>query len=134
MGGALLTSLLQNPPAKIKDVVATANFSYVATAVAGLVLTAATGAIGTAPVQLAAQGSGPASVAQQQQPSATPLPPVADPQRKAFQIICAWSYVGLGILCTMVFVISAKPHELVKTIGLTTLGFATTIIGSLSAE
>ena len=138
--GAMISSVrpsaVNAPTATLRTIVTASNFNYVATVVAGLVLTAATGAIGGKPAQLPPQNGTPQAAAPVQAAPSIPAPkpqPVGDPQKQAFQLICGWSYIGLGILCLVVFVIpSPTTHDLVKTVGLTTLGFAGTIIGGLA--
>jgi hypothetical protein len=141
--GAIL-SCIRNAPSgalakTVQSIVTSPNFNYVATVVAGLVLTAATGAIGAKPSQLPVQsGSGSVQAAPAGQTTSAPAgssktQPI-DSQKQAFQILCGWSYIALGVLCLIVFVIpSPTTHDLVKTVGLTTLGFAGTIIGGLSS-
>jgi hypothetical protein len=125
----------------IQKIVRATNFNYVATVVAGLVLTAATGALGGKPAALPPPG-GTGAIQNPPSPSQNVPPPAndnktpsIDPQKQAFQKLCGFSYIGLGIICLIAFVIpSPTTHDLVKTVGLTTLGFAGTIIGRLSTS
>jgi hypothetical protein len=139
VAGAIISCIGANPtaapPTKLRQIVQASNFSYVATVVAGLVLTAATGAIGAAPSPLPPNASvaGQAASPNQASPSSGSTIQSIDTQKQAFQKMCGWSYIGLGIICLVVFVIpSPTTHDLVKTVGLTTLGFAGTIIGGLA--
>ncbi|MGA2535949.1 MAG: hypothetical protein ABSF53_08050 [Terracidiphilus sp.] len=123
---------------------AASNFTQASTIVAGLILTAATGVLGTpANVKITAVTTSSAATApsqagqdraqQSQSASASPaVQLIKDPQRDAFKTICAWLYVVLGAICFFTWVIPTPAnHDLVRNIGLTTLGFATSIISNL---
>ncbi len=113
------------------------NFTQASTIVAGLVLTAATGVLGTpANIKIATVYTQQSTPVQAQQQPSKPAQSTAqilrDPQRDAFKRICAWLYVVLGAACFFVWVIpTASNHDLVRSVGLITLGFGTSIISNL---
>lgn len=101
-----------------------ANFNYVATAVAGLVLTVASGALGVAPG--AVRGPQPVSA---EAAAAEPTPQVpavtlATAQVGAFKQLYTATYIVVGLVCLLVFMIpTPRTPELVKNVALTTLAF-----------
>jgi hypothetical protein len=119
------------------------NFTYVATAIAGLVLSVASGVIGApATVQLPADSltsqrdSGPSnseSKGQEGKPTTVLQARLANDQITAFRTIYAWAYVLAGLVCLVVFICPTPfTHDLVKSVGLTTLGFLITIVGGIA--
>ncbi|HTW80275.1 MAG TPA: hypothetical protein VME23_12080 [Terracidiphilus sp.] len=108
------------------------NFTYVATAVAGLVLTVSSGVLGK-PATI--QFSAPPSVQSSADASASVHATFANNQTGSFQQLYAWSYIVAGLLCLVVFVIpTPATHDLVKSVALTTLGFLVTIVGGLATQ
>jgi len=139
---AMLSSLMQPPAAgvpgnRVQRFTSANNFTQASTIVAGLVLTAATGVLGKpANIRIAAVQTNTAAssgAGQQLTPAAvSAAQTLKDPQRDAFKTICAWLYVVLGVGCFLVWVMPTPAnHDLVRNIGLTTLGFATSIISNL---
>jgi hypothetical protein len=111
------------------------NFTYVATAIAGLVLSVASGVIGTpATVQLPASTAG-LSVPKEgklQSSGAELKARVTNNQVSDFRNLYAWIYVLAGLACLLVFVLPTPfTHDLVKSVGLTMLGFLITIVGGV---
>jgi hypothetical protein len=110
------------------------NFTYVATAITGLVLSVSSGVLGK-----------PATV---QVPNLPPTVQQSTPNRDVsfqanvssnqigeFQQLYAWTYVVSGLIALVIF-ISPTPanHDLVKNVALTTLGFLITLVGTLSSK
>jgi hypothetical protein len=112
----------------------TQNFTYVTTAIAGLVLSVASGVLGapaTVQVQtpVAAHGSEPTEAVVDHQLNAQ----IAEPQVAAFKQLYAWTYVVTGLVCLLVFVLpTPATHDLVKNVALTTLGFLITLVGPVA--
>jgi len=107
------------------------NSTYVATAIAGLVLTVASGVLGKpATVQLSTPPT-TSGVATHASVQAT----FSDDQTGEFQKMYAWSYILAGLLCIVVFMFhTPAKHDLVKSVALTTLGFLVTIVGGLATK
>ena len=140
--GAAAVGLIQKIQDGVHKLAPSANFTHGSTIVAGLVLTASTGVLGRpADIKITTEPQSFAQVpaqASQNQPTQTKAGQnvvqsiIQDPQREAFKKICAWTYVILGMLCFIVWVVPTPVnHDLVRNIGLTTLGFATSIISNL---
>lgn len=113
------------------------NFTYVATVVAGLVLSVAAGILGQ-PAKLQVSSTPPTSFAL---PGVQPVAPstqdvqvrVATDQISEFRTLYAWVYIIAGLLCLLVFVIPTNStHEIVKGVALTMLGFLVTMIGTVA--
>ena len=111
------------------------NFNQVATVVAGLVLTVASGALGVSPavgtgVQPGSSSAGSqASVANNV--GATPTVTLASAQVGAFKSLYTTTYIVTGLLCLVVFMIPTRQtHELVRNVGLTTLAFLGLLVSS----
>ena len=108
-----------------------ANFTYVATVVAGLVLSVASGVLGTpASIQVSkpVSAASPASVSTQEISAHLTSDQISD-----FKTLYAWVYVIVGLVCLIVFISPTEfTHELVKGVGLTMLGFLITIVGGVS--
>ena len=101
-----------------------ANFNYIATAVAGLVLTVASGALGVAPG--AVRGPQPTSSNASMVQSSDEVPSVtlASAQVGAFKQLYTTTYIVAGLICLIVFVLpTTSTPELVRNVALTTLAF-----------
>lgn len=114
------------------------NFTYVATVIAGLVLSVASGVIG-APATVK-QTLTPATLASPNQ--AAPLSQttelkarIASSQASDSRTLYTWVYVFAGLVCLCVFVLpTPSTHELVKGVALTMPGFLITIVGGLATQ
>ena len=115
------------------------NFTYVATAIAGLVLSVASGEIGApATVQLptasasSSTKSGDADNKLQTSGGSELKARLTSNQVSDFRNLYAWIYVLSGLACLLVFVVPTQfTHDLVKSVGLTMLGFLITIVGGV---
>ena len=100
--------------------VVTTNFNSIATVVAGMVLTVASGVLGTAP---AVTSPGPSTTAASAQALGAAVT-IASAQVEAFKNLYTVTYIVAGFCCLMVLLLPTKKnHELVKTVGFTTLAF-----------
>jgi hypothetical protein len=96
----------------------------------GLVLSVSSGVLGKpANVQLVGQPVAPALA-----PTTTSLRAnLTVDQIADFQQVYAWTYVVAGLFSLVVFVCASQPHDIVKSVALTTLGFIATIVGGLGS-
>lgn len=104
------------------------NFVYVATAIAGLVLSVASGVLG-APAEVSGQTHAKTLVVTGQtdthQNSGSPVSVTPDDsQRMAFRNLYTWAYIIAGLICLIVFMLpNTSSQDIVKQVGLSTLGF-----------
>jgi len=101
------------------------NFMYVATAVAGIVLSVASGMLGDpSPTPGSGASTSPVTSAPSPPPTGT-APVVLEPkQRIALRNLYTTTYLIAGFFCLILFMSNTpSTHDLVKQVGLTTLGF-----------
>lgn len=115
------------------QVAASHNFNHVATVIAGLVLTVASGALGMKPGST--KGVQPSDPAHFNEIIANPTPDVtvASVQIASFRGLYTVTYLVTGFGCLIIFVLAPKSHNIVRTIGLTTLGFGVLIVSTMLA-
>ncbi|WP_263366003.1 hypothetical protein [Edaphobacter bradus] len=118
------------------------TFTYVATIIAGLVLSVASGVIGTpakavprttTTSQSAAQGDKDPNI----QPGSTKeaSAKLTTNQSSEFRTIYAWTYALEGLVCLLVVMLPTPyTHDLVKSVGFSTLGFLITVVSNLSSS
>jgi hypothetical protein len=111
------------------------NFTYVATAIAGLVLSVASGVLGKpTTVTMAAKPAAPFAAPDQGQASSYQAT-ISDTQVAEYQQLYAWTYVVIGLVTLIIFVLPTPAnHDLVKNVALTTLGFLITIVGAVASR
>ncbi len=102
-------------------------FRYIATAVTGIVLTVASGALGVNPsavtgVQPAKHPSA-SEASSAQAPDGALTTTIATAQVGAFKELYSATYIVLGIVCLIVLMVRRQPPDLIKTVGLTALTF-----------
>ena len=110
------------------------NLTYVATVVAGLVLSVASGVLG-APAKVQGAQTTTANV-QPAGPDSSTVPVevrILAQQAADFKNLYAWCYVLLGLACIVVFMAPTPiTHDLVKSVGLTMLGFLITLVSQIN--
>ncbi len=127
---AIAIAVSIKPPAKPVP----ANFTYVSTVIAGLVLSVAAGVLGQ-PATVQKQATTVLAAPAAANPQADVEVKIADAQTSAFRTLYSWGYVILGLTCLVVFIVpTPSTHDLVKGVALSTLGFLITVVGPVAHQ
>ena len=117
---------------KTMPIATASRFNEIATVIAGLVLTVASGVLGMKPsggivgVQPKTENAAVAA--------STPSISLASPQIDEFRTVYTITYLVCGFACLTVLMLpTPNNHDLVRSVGLTTLGFGMMLINSAMA-